>query len=629
MAAETTGGDLGHVVALLTAAVVAVPLFKKLGLGSVLGYLAAGVAIGPFGLRLFTDGQSILHVAELGVVMLLFIIGLEMMPSRLWGLRKQIFGLGLAQVAAAGAILTVAGIYYGFTPAVAFVAAMGFVMTSTAVVLQVIEERGETSTPAGQKIVSILLLEDLAIVPLLAVVAFLSPTIQSDAGLKWQPIALALGSVAILIVAGRFLLNPLFRLLASVRAREIMTAAALLVVLGSALLMQVGGLSAAMGAFLAGVLLSESSFRHQLEADVEPFRGLLLGLFFLSVGMTLDLSLMAREWRTILASVAVYMTLKAIAIWLVAVVFRSSASEATHRAALMAQGGEFAFVLFAAGVQAGILDGPTNAALSATVILSMALTPLLVLGLRYLPAKAASMDGIDEADGLKGTVLIIGFGRVGQVMSQLLLARGVDVAIIDTDTEMIRSAEEFGFKVYYGDGTRLDVLHASGAASARAIGICVDKKVATDKIVELVKAEFPNAQLLVRSFDREHALELIRQGVDLQMRETFESALVLGGMALKAVGANEAEVAEIVEDIRRRDAERFKLEVVGGLAAGAKLLHSNRMKPTPLTPPKRNAAAAAGTAAPAEAAPAASPAAPATPMAAPDNTQTQPADATP
>ena len=598
MAAETTGGDLGHVVALLTAAVVAVPLFKKLGLGSVLGYLAAGVAIGPFGLRLFTDGQSILHVAELGVVMLLFIIGLEMMPSRLWGLRKQIFGLGLAQVAAAGAILTVAGIYYGFTPAVAFVAAMGFVMTSTAVVLQVIEERGETSTPAGQKIVSILLLEDLAIVPLLAVVAFLSPTIQSDAGLRWQPIALALGSIAILIVAGRFLLNPLFRLLAGVRAREIMTAAALLVVLGSALLMQVGGLSAAMGAFLAGVLLSESSFRHQLEADVEPFRGLLLGLFFLSVGMTLDLSLMAREWRTILASVAVYMTLKALAIWLVAVVFRSSASEATHRAALMAQGGEFAFVLFAAGVQAGILDGPTNAALSATVILSMALTPLLVLGLRYLPAKAASMDGIDEADDLKGTVLIIGFGRVGQVMSQLLLARGVDVAIIDTDTEMIRSAEEFGFKVYYGDGTRLDVLHASGAASARAIGICVDKKDATDKIVELAKAEFPNAQLLVRSFDREHALELIKQGVDLQMRETFESALALGGMALKAVGANEAEVAEIVEDIRRRDAERFKLEVIGGLAAGAKLLHSNRMKPTPLTPPKRNPAAAAATAPP-------------------------------
>lgn len=591
MAAETAGSDLGHVVALLAAAVIAVPLFKRLGLGSVLGYLAAGVVIGPFGLRLFTDGQSILHVAELGVVMLLFIIGLEMMPSRLWGLRKQIFGLGLAQVAGAGAVLTAAGMYYGFSPAVAFVAAMGFVMTSTAVVLQVIAERGETSTPGGQKIVSILLLEDLAIVPLLAVVAFLSPTIQSDAGLRWQPVALAVGSVALLVIAGRFLLNPLFRLLADVRAREIMTAAALLVVLGSALLMQVGGLSAAMGAFLAGVLLSESSFRHQLEADVEPFRGLLLGLFFLSVGMTLDLGLMAREWRVVLASVAVYMVLKAIAIWVVAIAFGSNWREATHRAALMAQGGEFAFVLYAAGVQAGVLDGPTNAALAATIIISMALTPLLVLGLRYLPRNPQSMDGIDAADDLKGTVLIIGFGRVGQVMSQLLLARGVDVAIIDVDTEMIRSAEDFGFKVYYGDGTRLDVLHASGAATATAIGICVDKQDAVDKIVEIAQSEFPNATLLVRSFDREHALKLIQKGVDNQMRETFESALLLGGMALKAVGASEAEVAEITADIRRRDADRFKLEVVGGLAAGAKLLHGNKMKPTPLTPPKRPVAA--------------------------------------
>lgn len=617
MAAEGAGSDLGHVVALLTAAVVAVPLFKRLGLGSVLGYLAAGVVIGPFGLKLFTDAQSILHVAELGVVMLLFVIGLEMEPSRLWGLRKQIFGLGLAQVASAGAILTVAGIYYGFSPAVAFVAAMGFVMTSTAVVLQVIEERGETSTPAGQKIVSILLLEDLAIVPLLAVVAFLSPTLQTDAGFKWQPVALAVASVAALVIAGRFLLNPLFRLLADVRAREIMTAAALLVVLGSALLMQVGGLSAAMGAFLAGVLLSESSFRHQLEADVEPFRGLLLGLFFLSVGMTLDFALMAREWQVILASVAVYMTLKAAAIFGIALLFKSGPSEAAHRAALMAQGGEFAFVLFSAGVQAGVLDGPTNAALSATVILSMALTPLLVMGLRFLPRSQDSMDGIDAADELKGTVLIIGFGRVGQVMSQLLLARGVEVAIIDTDTDMIRSAEEFGFKVYYGDGTRLDVLHSSGAASAKAIGVCVNDQSATDKIVELVKSEFPNAELLVRSFDREHALKLITGGVDKQVRETFESALVLGGLALRSVGATEAEAAEIIADIRRRDAERFKLEVVGGLAAGVKLLHSNKMKPTPLTPPKRPPAAASASTAAVAASGAVAPSAPADSGAAP------------
>lgn len=614
MAAETTGSDLSNVVALLAAAVVAVPLFKRAGLGSVLGYLAAGVAMGPFGLGLFSDPQAILHVAELGVVLLLFVIGLEMEPSRLWGLRRQIFGLGLAQVVVCGALMTGAGLYYGFTPAVAFIAAMGFVLTSTAVVLQVIEERGETSTPAGQKIVSILLLEDLAIVPLLAVVAFLSPRLQSDAGgFHWQPVVIAIAAVGALLVAGRYFLNPLFRLLAKVRAREIMTAAALLVVLGSALLMQVSGLSMAMGAFLAGVLLSESSFRHQLEADIEPFRGLLLGLFFLGVGMTVDLALMAREWRVILASVAVYMIVKSIGIYAVAMAFRASQMEAVHRAALMAQGGEFAFVLYAAATAAGVLDGPTNAALTATVIISMALTPLLVLGLKYLPTANKSMDGIDAAEDLKGTVLIVGFGRVGQVMSQLLLARGVDVSIIDIDTEMIRSAEEFGFKVYYGDGTRLDVLRQSGAETARAIAVCVNDQTATDKIVAVCKEDFPNATLLVRSFDREHAHKLIAAGVDLQMRETFESALVLGGMALRAIGANDAEAAEIVADIRRRDTERFQLEIAGGgLAAGAKLLHSNKMKPTPLTPPKRATAAppsaASQFAAAESAAPAATPA---------------------
>lgn len=593
MAAEATGSDLSHVVALLAAAVVAVPVFKRLGLGGVLGYLAAGVVIGPSGFKLFTDPMSILHVAELGVVLLLFVIGLEMEPSRLWGLRRQIFGLGLAQVVVCGALMTGAGMYYGFTPAVAFVAAMGFVLTSTAVVLQVIEERGETSTPAGQKMVSILLLEDLAIVPLLAIVAFLSPRLQAEGGgFHWETVAIAIGALVALVVAGRYLLNPLFRLLAQVRAREIMTAAALLVVLGSALLMQVAGLSMAMGAFLAGVLLSESSFRHQLEADIEPFRGLLLGLFFLSVGMTVDLSLMAREWRVILMSVAVYMMVKSLGIYIVAVAFRGTQAEAIHRAALMAQGGEFAFVLYAAAAAAGVIDGPTNAALTATVIISMALTPLLVLGLRYLPVSRASMEGIDAADGLSGTVLIIGFGRVGQVMSQLLLARGVEVAIIDVDTEMIRSAEEFGFKVYYGDGTRLDVLRHSGAEAARAIAVCVNDPASTDKIVAICKEEFPNSRLLVRSFDREHAHKLIAAGVDLQMRETFESALVLGGMALRAIGADEAEVAEIIDDIRRRDTERFKLEVAGGgLQAGAKLLHSNKMKPTPLTPPKRPVAA--------------------------------------
>ncbi|MBN9264210.1 MAG: cation:proton antiporter, partial [Hyphomicrobium sp.] len=290
MAAEAHGPDLVKIVALLGAAVVAVPLFKRLGLGSVLGYLAAGLAIGPFGLGLFSDPQAIIHVAELGVVMFLFIVGLEMEPSRLWGLRREIFGLGALQVGTCSVLLSLVGIVLGFPLGVSFIAAAGFVLTSTAIVMQVLEERGDLSTPKGQRMVSVLLLEDLAIVPLLALVAFLAPG-GADATLMDRVTAVGIGiaSIGALIVVGRYLLNPMFSLLANAKAREILTAAALLVVLGSALALQLGGLSMAMGAFLAGVLLSESSFRHQLEADIEPFRGLLLGLFFLGVGMALDL----------------------------------------------------------------------------------------------------------------------------------------------------------------------------------------------------------------------------------------------------------------------------------------------------------------------------------------------------
>ena len=344
--ASGAGSELVQVVALLAAGVIAVPLFKRLGLGSVLGYLLAGLAIGPFGLGLFTDAHAILHVAELGVVMFLFIIGLEMEPSRLWGMRRAIFGLGLAQVGACIAALTLVGLALGFPVTVAFVAGTGFVLTSTAIVMQLLEERGALSTPKGQRIVAILLLEDLAIVPLLAAVALLAPGgSAASATERAVTVAIALVSVCALVAAGRWLLNPLFRLLAASKAREVMTAAALLVVLGSALAMQLGGLSMAMGAFLAGVLLSESSFRHQLEADVDPFRGILLGLFFLGVGMSLDLTVIAANAGLILAGVAAYMAVKGLLIYGVARILRASHAESLERAALMAQGGEFAFVL--------------------------------------------------------------------------------------------------------------------------------------------------------------------------------------------------------------------------------------------------------------------------------------------
>jgi len=590
MSVEGGASELVKVVALLGAGVVAVPLFKRLGLGSVLGYLAAGIVIGPFGLGWFSDPQAILHVAELGVVMFLFVIGLEMQPTRLWSLRGEIFGLGLSQVLACGLLLTGVGIAaFDLAPAAAFVAAMGFVMTSTATVMLLLDERGETSTPRGQRIVSVLLLEDLAIVPLLAFVAFLAPAAEAGGQSRWASIGLGMGAIVGLVLAGRWLLNPLFRLLAAARAREVMTAAALLVVLGAALLMQLGGLSMAMGAFLAGVLLSESTFRHQLEADIEPFRGILLGLFFLSVGMSLDLAVFGAQWKLILGGTLLFMAVKAAGIYGVARLFRGAHGDALHRTAMMAQGGEFAFVLYAAGAAAGIFDAQLNAVFTAIVILSMALTPLVVISLRWLiPREGESMEGVDVAEGLEGRVLLIGFGRFGQVASQALLARGFEVSIIDTDTEMIRSAADyFGFKVYYGDGTRLDVLRASGAENAQVIAVCIDKRDATLRIVELVKHEFPQAKLLVRSFDREHSIKLIEADVDYQIRETFESASAFGHAALLALGVPAAEAEEIAQDVRRRDIERLSLQVTGGITAGRDLMHSNRMRPQPLTEPRR------------------------------------------
>jgi glutathione-regulated potassium-efflux system protein KefB len=591
MAADAQSHELVQVVALLAAGVIAVPIFKRLGLGSVLGYLAAGLAIGPFGLKLFSDPQAILHVAELGVVMFLFVIGLEMRPTHLWSLRRQIFGLGTLQIALCIASLTGVGLAFGYPLPVSFIGASGFVLTSTAIVMQLLEERGDIALPRGQKIVSVLLFEDLLVVPLLALVAFMSPQHSGDsgAGLQWSSIGIAVASLSGLVAAGLWLLNPMFRLLAAARAREVMTAAALLVVLGAALLMDVGGLSMAMGAFLAGVLLSESTFRHQLEADIEPFRGILLGLFFLSVGMALDLAVVARNAGLIVAGVVALMAVKAATIYVAARITRSTHAEALDRAVLMAQGGEFAFVLFAAAYSGQVIDATVNANLTAIVVLSMALTPLAVIALkRVMPRESENMDGVDKADGLSGTVLMIGFGRFGQVASQALLARGIEVAIIDSDTEMIRSAADFGFKIYYGDGTRLDVLQASGAHSARAILVCVDDKSAASRIVELVKHEFPQARLMARAFDREHALKLMEANVDYFVRETFESASVFGERALRLLGVDEAEASQIAADVRQRDLERLELQFTGGIKAGRDLMHSNRLKPQPLTTPQQS-----------------------------------------
>ena len=593
MAVESHTIDLVPAVSLLAAAVIAVPIFKRLGLGSVLGYLVAGIAIGPFGARLFTHPESILSVAEIGVVLLLFVIGLEMKPSRLWSLRREIFGLGVVQIGGCGLLLTAIAHYLlGFPAAAAFVAAMGFTMTSTAIVLQLLGERGETNSPAGQKVVAILLLEDLAIVPLLASVALLAPTqVAITTQPRWVEILVALAAIVAVVAMARYVLNPVFRILAAARAREVMTAAALLVVLGSALIMDLGGLSMAMGAFIAGVLLSESTFRHQLEADIEPFRGLLLGLFFIAVGMSLDFTLIAREWAMVAIIVAAFMVLKAGGIYVIARLFRAKHPEAVHRALLMAQGGEFAFVLYTAAGGAGIFSGDDVAIFNAAVIISMAITPLLSMLATWLGRRmdVPSLEGIAVADGLDGTVLLIGFGRFGQVASQALLSRGIDVSIIDDDVEMIQAAARFGFKIYYGDGTRLDVLRAAGAGTAKVIAVCVDKPETADRIVAIVNEEFPLAKTLVRSYDRGHSLDLIKAGVDFQIRETFESAMIFGGEALVALDIPREEADTIVAEVRRRDEDRLQMQITGGTYAGADLMRGNQPTPGPLVKPQRAA----------------------------------------
>lgn len=598
MATEAAGGmDLGHAVALLAAGVIAVPIFRRLGLGAVLGYLAAGVIVGPNVIGLFGDPEAIVHVAELGVVMFLFLIGLEMRPAKLWAMRRDIFGLGAAQVLTCTALLTSVGVAYGLPWQGALIGASGFVLSSTAVIMKMLDDRGETAAPSGQRSVAILLLEDLAIIPLLAMVAVLV-SLNAPAGEAataqpwWQAVGIGMGTVLVVFLAGKYLMNPIFSVLAASGAREVMTAAALLVVLGAALFMDWGGLSMGMGAFLAGVMLSESTFRHQLEADVEPFRGILLGLFFLGVGMSLDLVLVWTQWPVILGGVLAFMAVKSFGIYVIARLFRSNHREALRRSVLFAQGGEFAFVLYSEALRGGVISGELSASMTAIVIISMALTPMLVILVeRLMPAEKESMDGIEEASDLHGRVLFVGFGRFAQVVSQPLLAKGIDVAIIETDVEMIRAAGSFGFKVYYGDGTRLDVLRASGAETAEAILVCVEKQEVADKIVELAKSEFPHAKLFVRAFDRGHAIRLINAGVDYQLRETLESALVFGRQVLVKLGVDEEEADEIVLDVRQLDERRLEMQLAGGMRAGLTLMRGNiaTTQPAPLKVPRREA----------------------------------------
>lgn len=564
MAAEGAN-QLVSVVTLLGAAIIAVPIFKRLGLGSVLGYLAAGIAIGPFGLKLFSDSQSIIHIAELGVVMFLFIIGLEMKPSHLWGLRRQIFGLGSAQVVTSAILLTFVGMAFGFPWQVAFIGGAGFVLTSTAIVMQVLSERGDMASYRGQKMVSILLFEDLIIVPLLAVVTFLSPLEANDvanAQPVWQKIGIAGLSVTALVIAGIWLLNPLFRILAKTKIRELMTAAALFVVLGSALLMEEGGLSTAMGAFVAGVLLSESSFRHQLEADIEPFRGLLLGLFFLGVGMALDLNIVFNNWLVILSIVLAMMFVKSLAIFIIAKLAKSTHSTAMDRAVVMAQGGEFAFVLYAAAATQGVITSEIQANFTAIVVLSMIFAPLtIILHNKFVVPRLAdkgeqqSEDHIDE----QHPIILVGIGRYGQIVNHILTMSGYHPTVIDLNAKQVESARHFGIKSYYGNATRPELLHNAGIETAELLIVAVDDKQQALHIVELARSMNPNIKILARAYDRRHVFELYKSGADIQVRETFDSAVRSSRKALEILGIEHEVADEICKYYFDRDRHRVKL----------------------------------------------------------------------
>jgi monovalent cation:proton antiporter-2 (CPA2) family protein len=579
---------LPPILTFCAAAVVAVPLFRRLGQSAVLGYLAAGIVIGPSVLALIKDPDTIRGTAEIGVVLLLFLVGLELQPARLYSMRKDILGAGLSQMALSAFAIGAVGWFFGLSVGGAVAVGLALALSATSIALQVLEERGDGHENYGRRTFSILLFQDISIAPALAILPLLATTGASNggAGAAMAGLGLAFLAVAAIVLAGRYVLNPFFHILAKSGAKEVMTAAALLIVLGAALLMEHVGLSMAMGAFLAGVLLADSHFRHELEADIEPFRGVLLGLFFMAVGMSLDLRLVLDNWL-LLALAAPLLVLFKIAV--AASILRASCSsttEAIRAGALLSPAGEFAFVLLPLGVALGLLNPQQGAIATALAALSMLIGPVLAKLIDgWLLGRAVTETMEEDFDGAgAASVIVVGFGRFGQIVTQALLLQHVDVTVIDSDVERIRSAANFGFKIYYGDGTRLDVLRAAGAGKAGVICICVDDRDAALRIVEMAKAEFPQARLHARAYDRIHAIDLMKANVDYQMRETFESALEFGRVTLEGLGLNYEEASLVIDSVRDRDAQRMEIQYHEGIAAA--LNKVPRVTPEPLVKPK-------------------------------------------
>ncbi|ORE93600.1 potassium efflux system protein [Stappia sp. 22II-S9-Z10] len=557
------------VLAFLGAAVLFVPIFKRLGLGSVLGYLFAGMLLGPSVIGITREPEEIVQFAELGVVFLLFLIGLELNPGRLWAMRKDIFGLGLLQVVLCAGLIMIYPLLLGNSFNTALVAGLGLSLSSTALAMQLIEERGAMRMAYGQTSFAILLMQDLAIVPLLLIVALLAPGETMEGDEVAFSIVTALTALGGIILVGHYLLSPMFRLLARFGGTEIMTAAALLVVLAAATTMMSVGLSMAMGAFLAGVLLAESNYRHELEADIEPFRGLLLGLFFLAVGMTIDLGLVMDRWQIILGGLVSMILFKAAMIYGLVRLFGRDHATATKTGLLLSQGGEFGFVLYTAAATRGVISSDDASLLIAIATLSMVTTPFLIrfLAPRLIPPKPVATLTETFEDAV-GDVLIIGFGRFGQLVSQMFLAGGYRPIILDNDAERVTEARRFGSRVFYGEGHRLDVLRSVGAERCQLIAVCTSPAERTNAIVEVIHAQFPEVKVFARAFDRRHALNLLDLGIAYQRRETLDSAIRFGRDALVALGMEATVAGETEERVRKLDSDRLDFQRIEGLVEG-------------------------------------------------------------
>ncbi|MDV7022366.1 glutathione-regulated potassium-efflux system protein KefB [Atlantibacter subterraneus] len=542
-------------VLFLFAAVVAVPLAARLGIGAVLGYLLAGIAIGPWGLGFISDVDEILHFSELGVVFLMFIIGLELNPAKLWQLRRSIFGVGAAQVLLSAGILAVLLMLTNFSWQAAIVGGIGLAMSSTAMALQLMREKGMNRSESGQLGFSVLLFQDLAVIPALALVPLLAG--NADEHLDWTKVGLKVLAFAGMLIGGRYLLRPVFRFIASSGVREVFTAATLLLVLGSALFMDALGLSMALGTFIAGILLAESEYRHELEIAIDPFKGLLLGLFFISVGMALNLGVLYTHILLVVAGVAILVAVKMTVLYGLAHIYGLRNSERLQFSGVLSQGGEFAFVLFSTASSQRLFQGDQMALLLVTVTLSMMTTPLLMKRIdKHLARRFNEPEDGDEQPWVeddKPQVIVVGFGRFGQVIGRLLMANKMRITVLERDISSVNLMRKYGYKVYYGDATQLELLRSAGAEQAKSIVITSNEPEDTLKIVHLCQQHFPHLAILARARGRVEAHELLQAGVTQFSRETFSSALELGRKALISVGLHPHQAQRAQLHFRRLD----------------------------------------------------------------------------